>query len=483
MEDRERLTAAREFNVRPESVDQIQALGIGDAETLALLGLRNEARLELPLGSGVQGVMPPVREITNTYLLFGGGEEGLASVRAVAEGYLKNTYGRFATGTQVPTSYREAQQLVTQGYQRALYGLVLGTHLLSPYIEQVEPSVVGDPLVGVMKRALGASGVAAADVILGQSVEAVDRFEAEMAVDEIIEAALRLPDDSIFLRTPKNTLVVLSKPDILLRFAEYRPGDEEFLAATRTAIANNNDPYRSAFRKLRLYYKSGSADDLFDAGMTAFTQARELIAAPTEGKIRDPERHMMRLFTVLHAVVDEQGRRIQPQSAEATTIRALLERATQLTQRDPRNSWIGTAWESLAALTGDAIDARRAVDPRINLDLISGERSVDELLEERLAVLARAMRGESVGPDRTEVVIDVIKLVDEFDDTRAKQAVLELDLSGFPKDRASRIRNALCAALIKHGDLDTATAVANLMTNQARKKEHLAQIEAKRSGA
>jgi hypothetical protein len=311
-----------------------------------------------------------------------------------------------------------------------------------------------------------------------------DRVDAEIAANAVIEAALRLPDDDVFLRTPANHLVVLSKIDILLRFARYRPGDEQFLAALRTAISGNNDPFRSAPRKLALYRLTRNADDLFDAGMTAFHAATEVLAQPPT-RSRMTERNIASLFGVLRTVVAERGESVDAQSPEAIMMRGLIDRAGQL-QQGVQTEWNTAARRDLAALTADEADIQRyrAADPSgyLNTYVRKDIRRLESVVQERLHALEEAMGGERVHSERAvRAAVGLAEIVRMFNHEEAKQAVLGLDLSGFTISGASQVRYALCNALIAQNDLDPAAEIAAEMTNAKRRIQYIAEIAARRS--
>jgi len=489
MQDKERAAVAREFRVREASIMQLEALGIDDYTVKVLLDLRNDAELASDTDSGFEGILPPIREIANTYLIFGGDGDGLGKVQSTIALYRAEVEAQLPPDVSAPTHYQEARKIVTEGYQRALFTEILGTHILSNYLHlDVESSVIDNPLIMAMTiRAVGASSIASADVILDQVVAGRDRVDAEIEIGAIIEAALKLPDEDIFLRTPRNDLVVLSKSDILLQFARYRSGDEVFLAAAKAAISRNTDPYRSATRKLALYNISGDPADLHDAGTTAFVHAYAMLAKPMTRAERysiNTKRNIAQLLNVLQVVIVEaaEGRPVNPQGVEINMLRALIDRTDQLVDRP---AWVPQARKNIAALTNDDndIDAYRAVDPTGYLDtyVVTGARPLEPILEERLRDLTEALGGEYANLERaTQAAVDLVELVSKFNDTTAKETVLTLDLSGFERSRASRIRNALCEALIQHGDLEAATEVARRMTNKDRRRQYLAQIESLR---
>lgn len=486
MDDRERAAAAQAFSVRPESIDQIQALGVDDPTTLQLLGLRDEAKLVVPIGSRVYDIRPPVREITNAYFLFGADEESLARIPAITQRYLQDIHGQFASGTRVPESYEEAQQLVTHSFQRSLYMEIVVDHILSVMLEEEGPSVVGRPLMrGVLGSTLAPSSVdPGIDIDLVRRVhEAEDRIDAEAAADAAIEAAIRLPDDDVPLRTPDNHLIVLSKADILLRFAQFRPGDEQFYAVLRAAVSANSDPFRAAPRKLALYYRTRNPDDLFDAGMTAFTTAGELLAQPVRSRI--PLRHLLSTFNVLRSVVAERGEPVNPQGPEAHMMRGLLDRVEQL-QPDTSTGWSTAARRDLAALTGDEVDIQRyrTADPSGYLDTYvrTDPQRLEPIVRERLHALEEAMGGPRIQSERAvQAAVGLAEIVRLFNHAEARQAVMGLDLSGFATSRASQVRNALCDALIANNDLDAAAEIAAQMTNARRRAQYIAAIAVKQS--
>jgi len=505
MNDGERAAAAATYGVRPESVLQLEAARIGDEAVLALLGLRNEVQRTFFLARGFERLRPHVADVLNTYLLFGGGEAGLARVRIANQLYLTDITKRTEAQASMPRTYRQAQDMVTHGYQRALYDMVTTSPVVSRLLGEAEDALTVDTALlyaPVKQRALGAAGVVGAEVFLEQEIEGADRLGAEARITQFIEAALKLPDEDVRLRNPKDELIRLSKPDILLAFAHFRAHDADFLNEVRTAISRGTEPFKSAVRRFALYRVTRNPDDLVDAGLAAFHQAHEILAkplTPQEKRSGTTEYNIAKLFDTLHAVVAEQQelspaedrRPVDAQGPEATMMRRLITSATQLDgYKSGRKDWVISAHAALAVLTGADVDvnAYKRLDPAGYLDNIvaTGMRTVAQAREERLQRLQDALEGKPVGADRVDLVIDLIALIAKFNDSDTKRTVFELDLSFLAPDRASRVRNAFCDAVLARGDTEgidaedmrMVAAVVDRITNRAKQREYRKRMAA-----
>ncbi len=468
MQDDKRRVMAQELRVRPESIDQMLIDGIPEQQTLELLVLRDEAAVDFDItNGGVQPIKPPVRDVANTYHLFKGDMDKVRQTVDVHKRLLEEDKS-LIVGIANPGTYQLAQDTVTNTYQRALFQTVLA--------ESVRPSHEGSAPLGI-------------NIVIGVAMQAIDQGsspsiaqgisvileaylsgqEAETIAHSIIEDALKLPSQDVFLRTPDNRRIVISKPDILLALAKYKPGDADYYQQIRDAIGANTDTTREALRRLKLARLMDEENDLVEAGMTAFVQARELLA---NEQVLNRVGHPATLFDAIATTVESQVEPVNVDSIEIQTLRELAEKYIGKHR-------INSAFQRLALLTQDPRD--KAAYKNVSVigyikDFVqTGEDPVEPLADE---LFEAATQQIALGKSEfaTEAIINITKLIELTGDNISVDRMLSLDIEFLDNSRQSRVRNALFQALKTNGLLEAAQSVAEKMKTAKTRERCLAEI-------